>query len=319
MSSTDQPLYLITGGAGFIGSHLASALVSRGARVRVLDNFITGKRANLASVAAQIELIEADLKDFDAIRPAFEGVSVVFHQAAIPSVPRSVAEPRLNHETNVNGTFNVLMAAREEKVRRVVYAASSSVYGGTQVLPKKEELCPSPLSPYAVAKVVGEYYCQVFSRTYGIETVVLRYFNVFGPRQDPTSAYSGVISKFITSLLSGEAPVIFGDGEQTRDFTYIDHVVDANLRAAAMQEANGEVINIGTGHKMTLNELLARLQEVVGTNLKPRYEAPRSAEPRDSQADISRAKRLLGYEPFIPFEEGLARTVAWYRESRATS
>ncbi|MEP7273575.1 MAG: SDR family oxidoreductase [Acidobacteriota bacterium] len=315
----EKPLYLVTGGAGFIGSHLTAALLARGDRVRVIDNFVTGKLANIEPFASRIELLSADISDFDAIKHAFAGVSVVFHEAAIPSVPRSIAEPRLNHEANVNGTFNVLMAAREASVPRVVFAASSSVYGGNLVLPKTEDLSPAPLSPYAVAKVVGEYYCQVFSRTYNVETVALRYFNVFGPRQDPTSPYSGVISKFITSLLDGEAPVIFGDGEQTRDFTYVDHVVDANLRAAAMTEANGEIINIGTGHKLTLNELLAKLQRVVGTHLTPRYEAARSAEPRDSQADISRARKLLGYEPFVPFEEGLARTVDWYRESRLTA
>lgn len=317
MSLSGKPLYLVTGGAGFIGSHLTAALVARGDRVRVVDNFITGNAANLEAIKGRIELVKADINEARAIEGAFNGVSVVFHQAAIPSVPRSVNEPRLNHEANINGTFNVLMAARDAGVRRVVYAASSSVYGGTHVLPKTEDLTPAPLSPYAVAKLVGEYYCQVFARTYGMETVSLRYFNVFGPRQDPTSAYSGVISKFITSLLAGEAPVIYGDGEQTRDFTYVDHVVDANLRAAEMAEANGAIMNIGTGHKLTLNELLAKLQHVIGTNLTPRHEAPRGAEPRDSQADITRARQLLGYEPFIPFEEGLARTVAWYRKSRA--
>lgn len=316
MSLSERPLYIVTGGAGFIGSHLATALVERGDRVRVIDNFITGKPANIEHIASRIEFVQADLVDFPAIREAFEGADVVFHQAAIPSVPRSVAEPRLNHEANVNGTFNVLMAAREAKVRRIVYAASSSVYGGTAVLPKTENLAPTPLSPYAVAKLVGEYYCQVFARTYGMEAVVLRYFNVFGPRQDPTSAYSGVISKFITSLLDGERPVIYGDGEQTRDFTFVDHVVDANLRAAQIAEASGEVMNIGTGHKLNLNELLTILQKVMGTNLKPRFEPPRGSEPRDSQADISLARRILGYEPFVSFEEGLARTAAWYRQSQ---
>ena len=309
----------MTGGAGFIGSHLASALVARGDRVRVIDNFITGNPSNLDEVAAEIELVRADISDYSAIKHALEGVSVVFHQAAIPSVPRSVAEPRLNHDANVNGTFNVLMAARDAKVKRIVYAASSSVYGGTSVLPKTEDIAPAPLSPYAVAKLVGEYYCQVFSRTYGMEAVALRYFNVFGPRQDPTSAYSGVISKFITALLNGDRPVIFGDGEQTRDFTYIDHIVDANLRAAQIPEADGEIMNIGTGQKLTLNELLAKLQKVIGTNLQPQYEPPRGSEPRDSQADITRARRVLGYQPFIPFEEGLARTVAWYRKSLAAA
>lgn len=316
MSPQSQSLYLVTGGAGFIGSHLCAALIARGYRVRIIDNLSTGKRANLAPIADRVEFIEADISDFAAIRPAFDDVSIVFHQAAIPSVPRSVAEPRLNHEANVNGTFNVLMAAREAGVQRVVYAASSSVYGGTETLPKSELLCPAPLSPYAAAKLVGEYYCQAFTRTYGLETIALRYFNVFGPRQDPSSPYSGVISKFITALLTGESPVIFGDGEQTRDFTYVDHVIDANLRAAKVPEASGQVVNIGTGRSTTLNTLLTHLQHIIGTDLIPHYRPPRAAEPRHSQADISRAGKLLGYEPIIPFEEGLRRTVAWYRESQ---
>jgi nucleoside-diphosphate-sugar epimerase len=308
-------IYLVTGGAGFIGSHLAEALVARGERVRVIDNLSTGNRDNLAPISEAIEFVEANISDYGAIRAAFEGVSTVFHEAAIPSVPRSVAEPHLNHEANVNGTFNVLMAARDAGVRRVVYAASSSVYGGTQGSPKHEAMPPAPLSPYATAKLVGEYYCQAFSQSYGLETVALRYFNVFGPRQDPTSAYSGVISKFITTLLAGRNPIIFGDGEQTRDFTYIDHVVAANLRAAEIPGAMGQAINIGTGNPKTLKELLAALQKIMGTSIEPHYGPPRPAEPRDSRADIARARALLNYEPFIPFEEGLRRTVEWYRGS----
>ncbi len=310
---TQNQSYLVTGGAGFIGSHIASALVARGEKVKVIDSLITGKSSNLDDFRDRIEFIEADIRNFDEIRGAFNGVSHVFHQAAIPSVPRSVAEPRLNHDANATGTFNVLLAAREAGVRRVIYAASSSVYGGTVGLPKREDLVPAPLSPYAAAKLVGEYYAQAFSESYGLETVSLRYFNVFGPRQDPSSAYSGVISKFITTLLAGETPVIYGDGEQTRDFTFIDHVVDANLRAAQMPEARGEVMNIGTGSRLSLNSLLSILQKIIGTNRKPRYEPARTAEPRDSEADISRARQLLGYHPAISLEDGLRRTVDWYQ------
>jgi nucleoside-diphosphate-sugar epimerase len=311
-----KPLYLVTGGAGFIGSHICEALVKRGERVRVLDNLLTGKRANLAHLEEEIEFIEADLRDYEATRRAVEGVSFVFHQAAVPSVPRSVVEPRLNHEANVDGTFNVLMAAREAGVRRVIYAASSSAYGDTPVLPKTESMLPNPLSPYAAAKLFGEYYCQVFTRVYGLETVALRYFNVFGPRQDPSSPYSGVISKFVTALLSGEAPVIYGDGEQSRDFTYIDNVVDANLRAAEAREASGEVINVATGERITLNQLLAELQKIIGANLRPRYAERRAGDVRHSLADISRARQLLGYEPTVSLAEGLRRTVEWYRTSQ---
>ena len=312
-STNSKRSCLVTGGAGFIGSHIATALLSRGDRVRVIDNLATGKERNLDGIRDRIEFVEADLSDFEAMRRAFEGITHVFHQAAIPSVPRSVAEPRLNHESNANGTFNVLMAARDAKVKRVVYAASSSVYGGTVELPKREDIVPAPLSPYAAAKLVGEYYGQAFASSYGLETVSLRYFNVFGPRQDPTSAYSGVISKFVTALLAGENPVIFGNGEQTRDFTYVDHVVDANLRAAEMPEARGQVMNIGTGTRTSLNVLLATLQKIIGTNLKPVYQPARGSEPRDSEADISRARVLLGYRPELPLEEGLRRTVDWYR------
>lgn len=312
---SNERLYLVTGGAGFIGSHLCTALVERGARVRVLDNLITGRRANLAHLAGRIEFIEASITDEAATRQAAEGVSVIFHEAAIPSVPHSVKEPQLNHDANVNGTFNVLMAARDAGVKRVVYAASSSAYGETEELPKRETMLPAPLSPYAAAKLVGEYYCQVFTRVYGLDTVALRYFNVFGPRQDPTSPYSGVISKFVTSLLSGEAPVIFGDGEQSRDFTYIDNVVDANLRAAEAPAAAGEVMNVAIGERITLNQLLAELQQIIGTNLKANYAETRAGDVRHSLADISKAQRLLGYTPQVGLAEGLQRTVAWYKEN----
>lgn len=311
-----QP-YLVTGGAGFIGSHICEALVKCGAQVRVLDNLMTGHRTNLAHLEGRIDFLEGDLRDYETVRRAAEGVGIIFHEAAIPSVPRSVAEPRLNHETNVDGMFNVLLAAREAGVRRVVYAASSSAYGETETLPKVESMLPSPLSPYAAAKLFGEYYCQVFTRVYGLETVALRYFNVFGPRQDPSSPYSGVISKFVTALLAGERPVIYGDGEQSRDFTYIDNVVAANLRAAEAPEASGQVINIGVGARVTLNQLLAELQRILGTDLEPHYEEARAGDVRHSLADITLAQYLLGYEPRISLAEGLRRTVEWYQENRS--
>ena len=316
MSQGDKQLYLVTGGAGFIGSHLCEALVKRGERVRVLDNLMTGKSSNLAHLEGQVELIEGDIRDYEVTRQAAEGVGIVFHEAAIPSVPRSVADPRLNHETNVDGTFNLLMAAREAGVRRVVYAASSSAYGDTETLPKAEAMLPSPLSPYAAAKLFGEYYCQVFTRVYGLETVALRYFNVFGPRQDPSSPYSGVISKFVTALLAGERPVIYGDGEQSRDFTYIDNVVDANLRAAEAPAAAGQVINVAIGERITLNRLLAELQRIIGTDLQPRYEEKRAGDVRHSLADITLARQLLSYESLVSLSEGLRRTVEWYRENQ---
>ncbi|MFN0085571.1 MAG: SDR family oxidoreductase [Blastocatellia bacterium] len=314
---SEQKFYLVTGGAGFIGSHIAEALVKRGDRVRVLDNLMTGHRHNLAHLADKVEFIEGDIRDPEATRSAMEGIQIVFHEAAIPSVPRSVSEPRLNHDANVNGTFNVLMAARDAGVRRVVYAASSSAYGDTEVLPKHEAMLPSPLSPYAAAKLFGEYYCQVFTRVYGLETVALRYFNVFGPRQDPTSPYSGVISKFVTALLKGETPLIFGDGEQSRDFTYVANVVDANLRAAEAPEASGHVMNLGIGQRITLNHLLAELQKILGTDLPPRYEAARAGDVRHSLADISQAANLLGYRPLVELAEGLEYTVSWYRENQS--
>ena len=309
-------MYLVTGGAGFIGSHIAEALVKRGDRVRALDNLITGRRENLSHIADRIEFIEGDIRDYDTALRAARGARVIFHQAAVPSVPRSVSEPALNHESNVNGTFNVLMAAREAGVRRVVYAASSSAYGDTETLPKHEYMPPSPLSPYAASKLFGEYYCQVFTRVYGLETVSLRYFNVFGPRQDPSSPYSGVISKFVTALLNGETPVIYGDGEQSRDFTYIANVVDANLRAAESDDAIGQVMNLGIGERVTLNQLLAELQKIIGSNLPARYEETRAGDVRHSLADISRARELVGYRPLVSLAEGLKQTVAWYRENQ---
>ncbi|MBL8168153.1 MAG: SDR family oxidoreductase [Acidobacteria bacterium] len=312
----EQKLYLVTGGAGFIGSHITEALVKRGERVRVLDNLMTGKRENLAHLLDQIEFIEGDIRDLEATRRAVADVNIVFHEAAIPSVPRSVADPVLNHDANVNGTFNVLLAARDAKVKRVVFAASSSAYGDTETLPKHEAMMPTPLSPYAAAKLVGEFYCQTFTRVYGLETVALRYFNVFGPRQDPTSPYSGVISKFVTALLNNQTPTIYGDGEQSRDFTYIENVVDANLRAAEAPEASGYVMNVGIGQRVTLNQLLAELQTIIGTNLKPNYGETRAGDVRHSLAAIERAEKLLGYRPLVALAEGLRHTVDWYRQAQ---
>ena len=305
----------MTGGAGFIGSHIVETLVNRGEKVRVLDNLMTGKYENIANFEGRIEFILGDIRDFNVLGKAVDGVDTIFHEAAIPSVPRSVEDPQLNHDSNVNGTFNVLLAARDAGVRRVVYAASSSAYGEIGTGEKKEDQLPSPLSPYAVAKLVGEYYCQVFTRVYGLETVSLRYFNVFGPRQDPSSPYSGVISKFVTTLLNGDRPMIFGDGEQSRDFTYVANVVDANIRAAESADAVGEVINLGVNQRTTLNQLLSELQKIIGTNIAPQYEPPRAGDIRHSLADISRAEKLLGFKPLIGLEEGLKATVDWYRRN----
>ncbi|MBK9314042.1 MAG: SDR family oxidoreductase [Acidobacteria bacterium] len=312
----ESNLYLVTGGAGFIGSHISEALVNRGDRVRVLDNLMTGNRENLGHLANEIDFIEADIRDFDTVRRAMDGVRIVFHEAAIPSVPRSVNEPVLNHESNVNGTFNVLLAARDAGVKRVVFAASSSAYGEKGIEAKLETQLPEPLSPYAVAKLVGEYYCQVFTRVYGLETVSLRYFNVFGPRQDPSSPYSGVISKFITDLLNSRRPIIFGDGEQSRDFTYVANIVDANLRAAEAPEASGRVINLGMRQRTTLNQLLAELQRIIGTSIAPSYQESRAGDIRHSLADISLAGTLLGYRPLVGLADGLRHTVNWYRENQ---
>jgi nucleoside-diphosphate-sugar epimerase len=309
--------YLVTGGAGFIGSHIAAALAASGASVRVLDDLSTGYAENLEEIGGRVELIRASLLDADALGRALEGVELVFHEAAIPSVPRSVENPEETHRACVEGTFALLVAARAAGVRRVVYAASSSAYGDQPTLPKVEDMTPQPLSPYAAAKLVGEYYCQVWARTYGFETVSLRYFNVFGPRQDPGSQYSGVISRFISALLSGERPVIYGDGEQSRDFTYISNVVDANLRAAETTRGVGEVINVATGERATLNELLEALKGITGKpDVTAEYREARVGDVRHSLADITRARELLGYEPTVGLEEGLKKTIEWWKQSR---
>ena len=314
--------YTVTGGAGFIGSHLTEELLRRGHAVRVVDNFSTGKRANIEAAAiaagqplAAVDVIEGDLADLDVARRAADGADYVLHQAAIPSVPRSVKDPIASNRANIDATLNMLVAARDAGVTRLVFAGSSSEYGDTPTLPKHEEMPTNPLSPYALQKVVGEEYLRLFTTLYGFETVSIRYFNVFGPRQDPGSPYSGVISLFIKWLVAGERPTIYGDGEQTRDFTYVANVVDGVLRACEAPGASGEAINVATEGRVSLNELLRVLQGILGTRLEAIHGEPRVGDVRDSQASIAKARRLLGYEPSVPFEEGLRRTVEWFRDA----
>jgi UDP-glucose 4-epimerase len=307
--------YLVTGAAGFIGRSIAAALLERGETVRGIDNFSTGKRSNLVGLEA-MEFMEGDVADPAACARACAGVEIVFHEAALASVPRSVADPVATNVACVDGTLNVLMAAREAGARRVVYAGSSSAYGESPTLPKREDMAPSPISPYAVAKLAGEHYMAAFSRVYGLETVTLRYFNVFGPYQDPTSHYSGVLAIFCSKMLAGEQLTIFGDGDQSRDFTYIDNVVDANLLAAEapQEKVSGRMMNLATGKQITLNQTFSILCDLTGYRGKPTYAAARSGDIRDSLADIGLAKALLGYVPQVDFREGLSRTVAWYRK-----
>jgi UDP-N-acetylglucosamine/UDP-N-acetyl-alpha-D-glucosaminouronate 4-epimerase len=308
---------LVTGGAGFIGSHIASALLASGARVRILDDLSTGHRENVDEIGGDVDFIQGSVADEQLLAKVFENVELIFHEAAIPSVPRSVEAPRNTHVASVDGTFSLLLAAKEAGVKRVVYAASSSAYGDQPTLPKSEQMAPDPLSPYAVAKLVGEYYCRVFTRVYGLETVSLRYFNVFGPRQDPGSQYSGVVSRFISALLNDERPVIYGDGEQSRDFTYIDNVVAANLSAASAAKASGHVINVANGQRITLNELLSELKQLTGrTDVTAEYREPRVGDVRHSLADITMARELLGYESKIDLRTGLQRTLEWWKTSR---
>ncbi len=309
--------YLVTGGAGFIGSHLAEALLDRGEDVRVVDSLATGRRQNLTHLA-RLDFIEGDLADLEVARRAVADVEYVLHQAAIPSVPRSVADPLTCHRANVDATLSVLLAARDAGVRRVVYAGSSSAYGNQPTLPKHEAMAPDPLSPYALQKLVGEQYMRLFTRLYRLETVTTRYFNVFGPRQDPSSPYSGVISLFISALLDGGRPTIYGDGDQTRDFTYVANVVDGVLRACHAPGVAGEILNVATGGHVTVNQLFHTLRDIIGSNVEPVYSDPRPGDVRDSQADITKARALLGYTPFVPFEEGLRRTVEWYRKAGRT-
>lgn len=307
--------YLITGIAGFIGSSLARAVLAQGDQVRGIDNLSTGKRANLTEILGRIDFREADLLDMTAVQEACRGVDYIFHEAAIPSVPKSVLDPLGSNRANVDATVNVLIAARDAKVKRVVYAASSSAYGDTPTLPKHEDMKPSPISPYAVAKLASEHYMTSFFRCYGLETVSLRYFNIFGPRQDPTSPYSGVLAKFITEMLKGETPTINGDGEQSRDFTFIQNVVHANLLAckAPASEVAGEVFNVATGTRIDLNETFRVLKKLIGFNGEVKYGPQRAGDVKHSLADLSRAEKHLGYKPQVNFEEGLKQTVDWYR------
>ncbi len=305
-------LYLVTGGAGFIGSHLCEELARRGERVRVVDSLITGKRANLAHVPG-VEFIEGDLADVAVAHRAAAGVDYVLHEAAIPSVPRSVSDPITSNRSNIDATLNILVAARDAGVKRLVYAGSSSAYGDQPTLPKREDMPTKPLSPYALQKLVGEQYLALFTKLYGLDTVTTRYFNVFGPRQDPSSPYSGVISLFISALVESRQPVIYGDGEQTRDFTYVANVVDGVLRACQAPGIAGDVMNVATGGRISLNELLRTLCELLGVRTQAVFKEPRAGDVRDSQADISRAKALTGYVPIVGLREGLERTLAWFR------
>jgi UDP-glucose 4-epimerase len=307
--------YLVTGGAGFIGSHLARALVQRGERVRILDNCATGATDRVADIIHDLEWIDGDLRDAETVRRACQGIEVVLHQGAMASVPRSIAEPEMTNAVNVTGTLNVLLAARDAGTRRVVFASSSSVYGDTPTLPKVEAMTPQPMSPYAVQKLAAEWYCRIFHTIYGLETVALRYFNVFGPAQDPNSQYAAVIPRFIMAVLAGERPVIFGDGEQTRDFTHIRNVVQANLLAARAPAAPGQVMNVGVFQRISLNQVIGLLSELVGHPIEPIYEPARAGDVHDSLADITRAREVLGYEPSVTFAEGLAETVRYYQTS----
>ncbi len=307
--------FLVTGGAGFIGSNICRRLVAEGCSVRVLDNLLTGKRRNLADVIDRIDFIEADMGDADVARAAMKDVDVVLHQGALPSVPLSVDDPAATHRHCVDATFTVLMAARDAGVKRLVYAASSSAYGDTPTLPKVETMPTCPLSPYAVGKLVGEYYGAVFSKVFGLETISLRYFNVFGPYQDPTSQYAAAIPAFVTAILKDEPPTVYGDGEQSRDFTYIDNVVEANLRAARAEKTQGEVVNIACGEAITVNAIIELINELLGKDVKPVYEPPRAGDVKHSHADITAARNLIGFEPVVPFRQGLEKAIDWYRHN----
>jgi nucleoside-diphosphate-sugar epimerase len=310
--------YLVTGGAGFIGSHLAEELLRRGHHVRIVDSLITGKRRNLDHLTAA-DFLEGDLAEPGVAERAVAGVDFVLHQAAIPSVPRSVKDPVTSNRANITASLNLLVAARDAGVKRLVYAGSSSAYGNTPTLPKREDMATGPLSPYALQKLVVEQYCRMFTQLYGLETVTTRYFNVFGPRQDPGSPYSGVISLFATALLEGRQPIIYGDGEQTRDFTYVANVVDGVLRAAEAPGVAGQMMNLATGGRISLNDLLKTMNGILGTNIAAVYREPRAGDVRDSQADITRARALLGYTPLVDLEEGLRRTLDWCRTEFAAS
>ncbi len=305
-------LFLVTGGAGFIGSHITEGLIARGKKVRVLDNFSTGKRKNIEHLLDRIELIEGDIRKPEDCRKAVDGVSVVFHEAAVPSVPKSVDDPVTSHQANIDGTFNMLMAARDAKVKRFVYAASSSAYGDTEISPKFEKILPGPKSPYAVQKLVGEYYCRCFYQCFGLQTIALRYFNVFGPRQDPKSQYAAAIPAFVTAILEDRSPTVYGDGEQSRDFTFVENVVEANLLAAAAPETHGEVVNIACGESITINKIIQRINELLKKNIQSVYVPKRAGDVMHSLADITLAGEVIGYQPKILFDRGLQLAIDWY-------
>jgi UDP-glucose 4-epimerase len=314
-----KKLYLVTGGAGFIGSHICERLLRDGQRVRVYDDLSSGKEENLSNLGGDVEFIRGDVRDRASLAQAMRDVHVVFHEAAIGSVPRSVADPVTTHESNITGTLHVLLTARDAGVRRVVYASSSSVYGETPELPKHEGMVPQPLSPYALSKLAGEYYISVFKHVYGFEAVSLRYFNIFGPRQDPESQYAAVVPRFVTALLAGKAPTVYGDGMQSRDFTYVDNVVEANLLASEADGVAGQCFNVACGGRYTLLDLLARLKAIIGSSVEAVHEAGRAGDVRDSQASIEAAQRALGYKVSVGFDEGVRRTVEWYRSGSVAS
>ncbi len=307
--------FLVTGGAGFIGSNICRRLVAEGCFVRVVDNLLTGKRANLAPIMDKIEFIEADMGVPEVARAVVQGIDVILHEGALPSVPRSVDDPAATHQHCVDATFTLLLAARDAHVKRFVYAASSSAYGDTPTLPKVETMAPNPLSPYAVGKLVGEYYCSVFAKVFGLETIALRYFNVFGPHQDPASQYAAAIPAFVTAILRDQPPTIYGDGEQSRDFTYVDNVVQANLLAARAKETHGEVVNIACGEAVTVNAIVDRINQLLGKHVKPIYAPARAGDVKHSLADITAARKLIGFEPVVLFREGLEESIDWYRRN----
>ena len=309
-------LYLVTGGAGFIGSHICERLLKEGHSVRVLDNFFSGKESNLKDLGGEVDLARGDIRDSQFVADAMKGVHVVFHEAALGSVPRSVADPITTHDVNMTGTLNVLLAARDTGVKRVVYASSSSVYGETQELPKHEGITPQPLSPYALSKLAGEHYISVFNHVYGFEAVALRYFNIFGPRQDPESQYAAVIPKFVTALLEGKPPVIYGDGLQSRDFTYVENVVEANLLASEADAVAGRAFNVACGGRYSLLELLDKMKQILGSDIQPVHEPARAGDVRDSQASIEAARSSFGYQVKVDFDEGLRRTVEWFQTQK---
>ena len=307
--------FLVTGGAGFIGSNICKELISQGCFVRVVDNLLTGKKSNLASIIDKIDFIQADMGDAEVAQSAMKDIDVVLHQGALPSVPRSVDDPAATHKHCVDATFTLLLAARDTGIKRFVYAASSSAYGDTPTLPKVEAMMPMPLSPYAAAKIVGEYYCSVFYKVFGLETISLRYFNVFGPQQDPASQYAAAIPAFVTAILKDEPPTVYGDGEQSRDFTYIDNVVQANLLAARAKQTKGQVINVACGEAVTVNAIIDMINELVGKNIKPNYTDPRPGDVKHSLADITLAQKLIGYKTKVPFKQGLKLAINWYRDN----